>query len=222
MFQAGIIRGPRKVDYIGESLDTYLAQSKAEKPIVFCEPDCDDFINSNKCEVYKHHHKHGVFQNWLFALRYLYKDANEPWILICEDDIRWTPGALDTLLEFLPKVNPLKTAFVSLYCAKTCGVAPTGWNQPNLDVGWKGALCVCVPRPTAFEMISSPTMRKWLAQQHLDHPLGEFAKDTGKAIWAHMPTLIFHLGEESTFEEWQIKSKHEFRLPYIASGGNSA
>lgn len=196
MFDLAIIHAPRRVDYISATLENLFTEFPGIKPHVFCEPGSEWFVNGYR--VIKHVNKvqYGPFFNWLKAILTFRKSEN-PWLIICEDDIEWKKGSGELFREYLAKItSDSSIGLVSGYCS----VVNANPKKPGFTLakispyGWCGMLAVAIRTQDIDSIITHPYTLCEKEGKHLDNIVGRVILDLGKQIISHVPTLVYHLG----------------------------
>ena len=216
MLSTAVITAPGR-HYLSETLQSYRRYWDVT-PHIFSEPGVKQLD-------YGHWHYNpvtlGAVRNWLSALKVMLNYSFE-YLMICEDDATWKqnvvgPSSAETLrcamLSKHPFDVPLKElGFISPYCSRIntfkLREASYSWHEPRMPTwGWCGALCILMPRHFA-ELVASRRKQfiEYASEKtktgtpiHLDYAIGEMAKRNSLKIITHTPSLIQHIGEESTF-----------------------
>jgi hypothetical protein len=169
MIDVGIISAPRKVTYIGLSLDSYFSQWLT-KPHVFQEPDCPNYLNKSRVVVHENKETLGCVLNWIQAAEWMLANTTSKFVMMCEDDILWLEGARNKI-ELVCRVltgelvNPIvqqnlplsDIGFISGYCAAPNAPSKKekGWRQARYrSAGWCGALCLVFPRRSLERLLA--------------------------------------------------------------------
>lgn len=195
------------------------ASESTIRPYVFAEPDAYiPALAKTHCAVFKNMQKKGHLWNWLDGLSYMvHTHTNEQFFIVCEDDIQWT---VESYTKLLDAVDLIDADVYSPYCSLINGkldVEP-GWHVPTIvkHHGYGGALCLCFSRLAATRLLESKEFFMGVAKdKHLDKAIGETIMTHLKLrLVNHMPTLIYHLGTESSL--WDIDHSREYRArqPY--------
>lgn len=214
MIETAIITAPREHNYLSNMLDSYFSTWEY-KPHVFHEPGVQQYFNQSK--VTEHHNERtlGCVGNWWSAARWMVDNTESPFVMMCEDDIEFREESREKILNLLKilkgdirneaveKNLPLnKIGFISPYCAKLCSDGDK-WHKPNVKRhGWCGALCLIFPRRSLKALIEAE--EHFLVKSKgglLDYGIGETViKHLELVALTHKPTLVLHIGEESTVE----------------------
>lgn len=208
MLSVGIITAPRTPMYIGNSLTSYFEQSVI-RPFVFAEPSTPSFLNEYRVDRHDNPEQLGCVKNWFNAAKSLLRNCDDPFIMICEDDILWRDGAFDSLMNLLKCLTgeipvrwplPSDIGFVSLYRAAPYADKASGWQPVKLrSCGWLGALCTVFHRSMLEQYVANEAQFYESSRGiHLDYAIGAIASSMGKTILAHSPSFIQHLGDVST------------------------
>lgn len=214
MLETAIITAPREHNYLSTMLDSYF-QTWEHKPHVFHEPNVSDYFNQSK--VIEHHNEQtlGCVGNWWNAAQYMLANTESPFVMMCEDDIEFSEPSRTKILNLLKVLTgeihneavqrnlPIeKIGFISPYCAKLCANGEL-WHKPSLKKhGWCGALCLIFPRRTLRLLVDNceEVFNVKSKGGLLDYAIGETCvKHLELVILTHKPTLVLHIGEESTY-----------------------
>jgi hypothetical protein len=210
MIDVGIISAPRP--YLANSLDSFFDEWPEVTPHVCAEPGVTGFRNINRVTVHLNERTLGCVRNWVNATTWLYENTDSPFVMVCEDDIQWTSGSganVRNLLKVLtgeiwvPVIQekmPLSSiGFISPYCAKLNRPHKIGWEEGKYGkCGLLGALSIIMPRSSLHHVyMNRDELLRISNGVCLDYAIGELF--IGRINLTHRPTLIFHIGEESTF-----------------------
>lgn len=198
----GILTAPRKVSYIGQSLDSYFKIPGMPRPLVRCEPGSARFLNMSKCDVVENITQQGLVKNWNRLARDLL-EMDKEWVMICEDDIEWQQPdyVAFSLGHVLSAYTYHPYHIISPYCSRMNAdpERTDGWHTAILRpaYGLSGALAICMHRDTLCKFLDSKH-NDTLDYRFHDFSLSEFAQANALEILTHQPSLIHHLGVEST------------------------
>lgn len=207
-----VITSPRP--YLSNSLDSFFDEWPDASGIdVFAEPGVKGYRNIEKTILHPNERTLGCVRNWLQAISWLHDNTTSPFVMVCEDDIQWTQGSgqnVRNLLKVLtgeiwvPIVHekmPLdKIGFISPYCAKLNRPRDRGWHEGKYSKnGLCGALSIIMTRQSLEHVYRNRDELIRLGNGVcLDHPIGCLFE--GRINLTHLPTLVYHIGEQSTFE----------------------
>lgn len=160
--------------------------------------------------VYVDEEQSGCWVNWINALTDLVgKDAEA--IMICEDDVAFSPGLRGYLEASLWPERPEKIALCSPFCPELYRVG-TGWHLENR--GWNLCMAQCwiLPKSTAERVhdrfkdvpaevkkipkITPDNIASYgrAVQERLltDSRIGKWAREESLNVWYHTPSLAQH------------------------------
>lgn len=198
MIPVAMITAPRRTNYISLTLES-LFDSGYTNVTVFEEPGTQTYRHNTRCSRVRHDERKGCVRNWLSALEYMCAKHNSP-IIICEDDFQIV-GHFD--LESLTKIYQ-SWGFISPYCSKV-NANKTGWGPPKKSNRWCGALFMCLSVPAQEMILDNIDLFLWHAAyqadepKHLDYAIGQMLLNFMN--YCHNPSLIHHIGDESTFQK---------------------
>lgn len=211
----GILTSPRKVCYLGQSLDSYFKEFDAT-PVVFAEPGAAHYFNESRTVRVDRPVHLGQLENFRRGLAQLL-ETDADWLLMCEDDIQWMPGSGPRLLSFLEQAqrDVAKIGAVSPYCsqANVPEGLKLGWWMCRIHPkwGWCGNLAMAYPRVAAQEIVDA-TIKNL---RYVDYLIAEFLYKMDRRIFVHLPTDVLHIGEFSTLVDIDSKFRdHECRKPF--------
>ncbi len=209
----GIITAPRGIGCISHTIESMLNEGIHDIH-VFAEPGVKPYYNQTKVHHHQRQTQHGVVDNWFAGLQFLLDNFKDEWFLMCEDDAYWRRGAYDTLLQGM--LDHSDCGYLSPYCCYLHG-SQAGWHKPKFGNAFFGSLSICLPRKSAEYVIThEEEFKKFGDFRYLDFALGElFIKFGGMDVFVHGPTLITHIGEESTL--WNMNQVNRYpltRAPY--------
>lgn len=182
--------------------------------MVFAEPDVPHFFNEKWVNRFNNKIKLGCFLNWVQAANYLVAGTSD-WCMICEDDIDWKRDSKLKLLDCMHRFEGV--GLISCYTSLLNGRTKRGWTQLAYreDVGLCGALSLTFRREVLRDLLNHPLMIQECECKHLDYTIGNTMYEMGLAMIGHMPTLVRHLGVESSLCDVRSgKLNNIARLPY--------
>lgn len=175
---------------------------------ISCEPGVSAEIFPD-AKIASHRERQGQWRNFICALRIGLKAGSEYFITI-EDDVELCRGTADFIAR--TKWPSDKCGCVQLYSAEPLKEYPRG-RRSRLSVihalDLLGACAIMFRRDAADALVEWATERGWRGdiQLVIDDPAKKKAADTfigevltflGYSIWAHNPTIVNHIGIEST------------------------
>jgi hypothetical protein len=206
MIATAIITAPRPVETLSRSLASYRAAGFTNTVHVLSDgaraplDDEDSMVIVNDPKL-------GNMRNWNMALRVIY-DTEEPWLMVCEDDITWATGARAALERELEGIK-LTSAFnkragsMSLYLPRRHTKTLTrrldpGWHGYGLQRGrgtW-GAQCFVFSREQARILLEDVEYRRFIADpardKNIDAVVAHCVNLRGKEILYRVPCLVNH------------------------------
>jgi len=143
----------------------------------------------NKYRIFDDKTLSGVMPNWLCAVRNLLSDGPDA-IFICQDDVLFCNDLRQYLEKTIwPADNALICSPYTPHCHQTNS---TGWHE--VAAGWHlvGALAWAMPARLAQAVLDGLEQIK--ETRHIDAHVGKWAKENGKSVWYHTPSLAQHIG----------------------------
>lgn len=203
LFETGIITAPRPSGdvYLRASLESYIHHWD-NLVHVFAEPDTPTTFHPTIKSWINHPERLGTIENWWFAMEYMLMYTKADWIMLCEDDIEWRPGSSESIRSYVRNVKQERVGFISPYCSQHNSINP-GWAAPRMPVpeSWCGALALIFPRK-ALELIrgKKDEFMAFTRGVHLDSAIGATLLKYNYKLITHTPTLVLHIGDQSTSE----------------------
>jgi hypothetical protein len=223
MLLVGITTAPRcdeagtRYNYLDATLRDF-RESIGDIPhklVIAAEPGsaCPDGV-----EAYVNDRVLGVFSNWVECLRRLVGQAedDQQLILMLQDDVMFTPGAVDTGIEWLQQHSP--DIYVSLYTSPAVvdttrlsgesGFVPAAIERRAF---W-GALAGLFTTGLARKLLASASFRGHLQRERLDVVIGHaMQRDIRQPLMVHVPSLCDHRGEFSSIGRHKIVKNASMR-----------
>lgn len=205
MIAVGIITAPRARPTLARSFQSYEAAGFAGSTHVFAEPGSQEIPMAANVMVHRNPERRGNFRNWTRALHQLLM-VNEPWLMVCEDDIRWARNACAALQSELPAFErSARAGAISLYLPIRMGrvleqqrgklLAP-GWYGLNLGRKTWGAQCLLFHRSWAETLLQDRLFLEFLADpkwdKNVDHLVAQSLESRGREIAYRVPCLVDH------------------------------
>ena len=144
-----------------------------------------------EAQVFNDPDRHGVWPNWLRAVRSLLEQSpRADLLLVCQDDI----VLCRNLRQYLERTlwAGRRVALWSPYCPGPYRQPSRGWHRQRR--GWLlvGALCWVLPRHAAEAAVRD--LGNVRARSRIDARLGKWAAETNRTVWYHTPSLVQHTG----------------------------
>lgn len=227
MLSVGIIASKRP--YLSETLVSVKKTLDCQVH-VFAEPDVPGFCGMSDVILHQHTEHHGCVKNWLSAAKHFVEHGTTDFFAICEDDIEFVGGA-DLLISNLLKVlrgdiwvpivqdkMPLdEIGFISPYCSLLNKPLARGWNPGRYNLsGLCGALCLIFPKQSLKYIVEKEAeLLEHSGGICLDYGIGKVLEE--KINLTHLPTLVLHTGEVSTYDGNNLihNKLHEARQPAL-------
>lgn len=204
MIATAIITAPRPVPTLQHSIMSW--RHAGFTGVVHVFADGLPGIVGTLLEVHENNPPLGNLRNWHRALSTIYHDTDADWLMVCEDDITWCPGARDALeqdLRGLHKAMAMgKVGGLSLYLPRRHykGLAPLerGWHSQGLQKGkgaW-GAQCLLFTRPQARSLLGDLQFDAFLSDsrwnKNVDAIVSRCINDRGLDLLYRVPCLVNH------------------------------
>jgi hypothetical protein len=155
----------------------------------------------------------GGLKNWCQALQLLIERTEARWLMVCEDDITWAPGAAAPLEHDLNMLDGRPVGYVSLYIARKVSreieqrkqvrrLSP-GLHRSELGEGVWGSQAYVLPRTTAAALLADPTFddlrRNYVKNRNRDGIVSGALHRMGLPLFFRVPALVSHkLGEANS------------------------
>lgn len=228
MIAVGIITAPRPVPTIAQSFASYTAAGFAGPTYVFAEPGAHVDLPAANVHVRRNETRKGNFRNWVKALEWLVTSTEDPWIMICEDDISWATNASDILLEDLAKFNRGLSGAISLFCPirmskvieKQYGTPLVqGWYGATIGRSTWGAQCLVFKRDWAVRLLNGEALKTFLADprwdKNVDALVAESINRKGREVVYRIPCLVDHTFGEANSSLGYKPDRPELKTKYF-------
>jgi len=190
IWEVGTTAAPRPVATLQKSLNS-LGKAGFTSGTIFAEPGIGQLpFHLGGWEILRHPHRRGAWANWLCAIRHLLtqnRDAQA--LLLCQDDAVFCRGLREYLEGSLWPADDV--AVCSPYCPTLYRSPQPGWHRE--DHGWDlvGAVCWAIPRTAAEAILRD--LGQVNAGRQIDARIGRWARQTGRSVWYHTPSLAQHI-----------------------------
>jgi GR25 family glycosyltransferase involved in LPS biosynthesis len=228
MIAVGIITAPRERPTLAQSFASYQAAGFRYLTHIFAEPGSQDVPITANVRVYRNVRRRGNLRNWVWACSQLLM-LNEPWLMICEDDIRWARDAAsmleNDLLYWSGQDSPgALSLYFPIRMSKVIeqrmnkSQLPNGWHALNLGRKSWGAQCMVLHRAWAEALLQDPVLLEFLADpkwdKNVDWIIAETFMRRGRQIMWRVPCLVEHgLGDGNS--SLGYKDRPELRTKYF-------
>lgn len=204
MLAIGVTTAPRKRIYLNDTVQQLKYEFPDAEIFIFAEPGTPKTVEANWIF---NQETLGVGHNWLNGFRRLLYASYTPWIMMCEDDISLSANFGIYIKQMLRIFIGNSAGFISPYCSYVnANPKHPGWSLAKISAfGWCGMLCTIWPREFGYQFLSRPCHFK--TETLPDGRIKKYGPDAcialhtlslGKKIYIHTPSLVTHVGEEST------------------------
>lgn len=236
MIATGIITAPRPKATLEHSLISYRMKGQfGNKVHIFADgemqPFRSDYLRGWDGSIMLNPRKLGNLRNWWGAFTWLMSHTDDPWLMICEDDITWAENASHVLEKELAQWDPIKTGILSLYLPQRMAkIIEPVYSSPGsrLSRGWYGmtigrrlwgAQCFVIPRAEGEAMMKCGYMARTLSDvtkdKNVDAHVAESCMLRGTQIWYRVPCLVDHILGDLNSSLYGAKDRPELRTRYF-------
>lgn len=202
LLSIGVITAPRYTPTLPQTL-AELRRAGFPQPIhIFAEPDTV-VPDAPGLLVYRNATRLGIWGNWALAAQRILADTDAPFVLLCEDDVRFSRCAALALQHAMDTLPHHDWGYVSLYTARHNLRHPggrVGWRELAVGAGTWGALAWCFTRAGLSAILNSQTVRAHAGSQETDAVVSVAAKELGRKCYFHVPSLGDHIGGDNSTE----------------------
>ena len=185
----GITACPRPVDYLPAMLES-LREAGWGEVTVFAEPGTPVPPGQPASMAQR---RQGPWPSFLRALRSLVSIApHAASLAVFQDDILVAQNCRAWLESQEPRPG-ISSLYISEHQAKD---RPPGWSALDPDAIPYGACAVVISLETARLILANPPEPQ--AIRMTDTWLGKFCREAGLPFWQHVPSLVRHVGRESS------------------------
>lgn len=153
----------------------------------------------------------GLWPNWQSAAYFLLQTTNEPFLLICEDDLQLCPGAAAALRQACSTLDKRYWGYVSLYSPQhnlAGRIVRTGWQDVPAGPHLWGALAYCFTRESLAAILQSRTVRLHTRNDGTDYVVSQAVQELGCRCYFHVPSLCQHAGGGISSVGHVVRSGH--------------
>ncbi|MBN9120280.1 MAG: hypothetical protein J0I06_14170 [Planctomycetes bacterium] len=196
----GVITAPRSVPTLPQTL-AELRRAGFPQPVrVFAEPTAP-VPDVPGVAVHRNPIRLGIWGNWAAAARRVLADTDAPFVLMCEDDVRFARCAALALQHAIDAIPHDTWGYVSLYTPRhnlRHADGGVGWRE--LAVGWGtwGALAWCFTRAGLAAVLNSRAAYAHASADGTDAVVSVAAKELGRKCYFHVPSLGDHTGGDNS------------------------
>ncbi len=139
----------------------------------------------------------GLWPNWRNAAHHLLQCTEDPYLLICEDDLKLCPGAAAVLQRACETLDHDQWGYASLYTSQNnlAGrVMRVGWQELPAGPRLWGALAYCFTRESLKAILHSRTVRRQTRNDGTDLIVPLAVQELGRQCYFHVPSVCSHAG----------------------------
>ena len=196
----GVITAPRPVPTLPQTLAELRRASFPQPVHVFAEPTApvpdvpDVFVHRNPMRL-------GLWGNWVASARRMLAETDAPFVLMCEDDVRFARSAALALQHAINTLPRDTWGYVSLYTARH-NLRHTGdrvgWRELGVGPGTWGALAWCFTREGLAAILNSRAVCSHTFPDGTDAVVSVAARELGRKCYFHVPSLGDHTGGDNS------------------------
>lgn len=236
MIATAIITAPRPKPTLEHSLISYRMKAQFENKVhIFADgevqPFRSDYLREWSGSITINARRLGNLRNWWQAFMWLIAHTDEPWLMICEDDITWAENASTILDRELLEWSHAKAGMLSLYTPQRMSKLLEGvFSSPGsrLSKGWYGitmgrklwgAQCLVIHRNEAKALAQCGYMERILSdaskQINVDAHVAESMMLRDRQIYYRIPCLVDHVLGDLNSAIYGSKDRPELRTRYF-------
>lgn len=198
-----ITTAPRKAPTLERAYKSLRAAAFDEEVFVVAEPRTDipaAVVSDRRVRVTVNATQLGCFGNWKHACNTLLTKTKADWLLILQDDAIWQRGSASVLRQQMKDRSGTRTGFISPYLSAhdLKKSFTSGWNETHSGWDWCGALAFCMARQAAEDLLKVECFVKHPGPKQVDAIVGRAFKELKRPSFAHLPSLVDHIGVTST------------------------
>lgn len=198
----GVTTAPRAEVTLGRCLDSLECAGWSDAWL-FAEPGTLLPDRVNLARVTQHAHPLGAWSNWLLGLAELcQREPLADAYLMIQDDVVFCQNLRSYLEHVLWPVEAV--GVVTLYNPRASHDDETGFQRLPTAGGLPGALALAFPNSAARQFLADSQIwnHKWrnapTAAKLIDVVVGQWAERVNLPAWAHVPSLVQHIGDRTT------------------------
>lgn len=236
MIATAIITAPRPKPTLEHSLISYRMKAQFENKVhIFADgelqPFRSDYLRAWDGSITLNSHRLGNLRNWWQAFVWLFQHTDDPWLMMCEDDITWAENAGQVLEKELREWNHTRAGMLSLYMPQRMSklLEPMFSPGSRLLKGWYGltmgrklwgAQCLVFHRTEAQALIQCGYMAAVISdvtkQINIDAHVAESMMLREKMIYYRVPCLVDHVLGDLNSAIYGGKDRPELRTRYFS------
>lgn len=200
LLSVGVITAPRPLSTLPQTL-AELRRAGFPQPVrVFAEPGAPVPADPSLV-VCRNATRLGLWGNWRAAAHHLLAETDTPFVLLCEDDVRFARCAAPALQHAMDTLPRRGWGYASLYTPRrnlnwTDGAC--GWRPFAVGAGTWGALAWCFTRAGLAALLDSKAVRGHAHPEGTDTVVSLAANELGLTCYTHAPSLADHTGGDNS------------------------
>ena len=198
----GVITAPRPIPTLPQTL-AELRRAGFSQPVrVYAEPTAA-VPDAPGVLVHRNATRLGLWGNWLSSAQRMLADTNAPFVLMCEDDVRFARCAALALQHAIDTLPHDSWGYVSLYTARhnlRHANAGVGWRELAVGAGTWGALAWCFARAGLAAILNARAVCSHNFPDGTDAVVSVAARELGRKCYFHVPSLGDHIGGDNSTE----------------------
>jgi hypothetical protein len=198
----GVITAPRAMATLPQTIAELRRAGFTQPTHVFAEPAAP-VPNDPGLVVRQNPVRLGLWGNWLAAARRMLADTDAPFLLLCEDDVRFAPCAALAIQHAIDTLPHATWGYVSLYTPRhnlPDPGGPAGWREVPVGPGTWGALAWCFTRDGLRAVLDSKAVRAHASPQGTDAVVSLAVRELNRKGYFHAPSLGDHTGGDVSTE----------------------
>jgi hypothetical protein len=192
----GIVTAPRPVCTLPQTIGELRRAGFTQPLHVFAEPAAP-VPNGPGLVVHRNPTRLGLWGNWSATARRLLADTDAPFILICEDDVRYARCAAAALQYAIDTLPHDSWGYASLYTPRhnlPPGVSGPGWCPVPVGLRTWGALSWCFTRDGLRAILKANSVRSYAGSDATDTIVSLAVAELDRVSYFHLPSLGDHTG----------------------------
>ena len=202
LIAVGVITAPRPICTLPQTISELRRGGFTQPTHVFAEP-ASPVPNDAGLVVHRNPTRLGLWGNWREAARRLLADTNAPFLLICEDDVRFALCTALALRHAISTIPHQTWGYASLYTPRhnlADWGGRSGWQEVAVGAGTWGALAWCFTRKSLRAILDSHAVRSHTLPDGTDAVVSLAVQELCRKCYFHVPSLGDHTGEDISTE----------------------
>jgi hypothetical protein len=193
----GVTTAPRPMSTLPQTVAELRRAGFTQPTHVFAEP-ATPVPNDPGIVVHRNAARLGMWGNYTAAARWLLDHTDAPFVLLCEDDVRFVPCAALALQHAIDTLPHETWGYVSLYTPRhnLRGGGAAGWHHTPVGAFTWGSLAWCFTREGLRAVLDSRIVRRHAGTRGTDTVVSQAINEVGRRCYFHVPSLGDHLGAD--------------------------